>query len=120
MLSLLFSLTLSVLVQDFGLDPHVFQHPIDYAAVADYKKDAVFTISHGEAAPTRICIALYELEDTDFQVAKEQRCFEPEANTFITLYTWEGRNIKDLGNILVTIYHKNGRPTVMALAYRNS
>lgn len=118
---ILVSLLLLGAGQDFGLDPHLFQHPIDYAAAADFKKDTVISVSYGLAAPSRVCVGVYDLEDADFLNPQEQRCFVPPKGEAISLFVWVGKNIKDLGNILVTVYHQNGSlPTVMALVYRSS
>lgn len=106
--------------QDFGLDPHAFQHPVDYAVVVDVKDGALFSITYGLDKPTRVCIGSYELDDADFLNPIEQRCFQPEQNTFISLYLWKGKMVKDLGSILVTVYHKSLPPTVMALVYKES
>lgn len=106
--------------QDFGLDPHAFQHPVDYAEAVDVKEGALFSITYGLDKPTRVCIGSYELDDADFLNPLEQQCFQPEKNTHISLYLWKGKAIKDLGGILVTIFHQSAPPTPMALVYRES
>lgn len=121
MLVLLFVGLLLGVPQDFGLDPHFFQHPLDYAAAVDVKGDTVFSISYGLAPSSRVCVGSYELGDEDFSNPLEQRCFTPEKDASISLFVWRGKNLKDLGSLLVTIYHKDGSaPTVMALVYKES
>jgi hypothetical protein len=114
------SLLLVAGAQDFGLDPHAFQRPIDYAVVVDVKDGALFSITYGMDKPTRICVGSYELSDADFLNPLEQRCFVPEQNTLMALYLWKGKMVKDLGSILVTIYHKSLPPTSMVLVYKES
>jgi len=108
------------LAQDFGLNPHAFQHPIDYAYVGDNGDDAVFSITHGEDVPTRVCISLYSGEDTDFLHPTEERCFIPEPNTFLTLYRWEGRHVASMAGIMVKVYHQHTPTTVMVLTNKET
>lgn len=106
--------------QDFGLDPHSFQHPIDYASAVDVKEGTLFSVSYGLEHATRVCISTYDETDTEYMSPLEQRCFEPKRGENITLYVWKDKNLKDLGNVMVVIYHTGSPPTAMVLAYHNS
>lgn len=106
--------------QDFGLDPHLFQHPIDDASAVDVKGDTLFSISYGTVPPTRVCIGRYDDGDSDYLTPLEQQCFVPELTQKVSLYVWLGKNLQDLGNVMVTISHAKSAPTVMVLTYKES
>lgn len=119
MITLLLSVLLLGAGQDWGLDPHFFQHPVEYASAKNVGDDVVISVTYTDTLPQRVCVGAYAVEDADFISPQEERCFTP-SNILGDFYVWPKQSLATLGNILVTITYPSGRKATMALVYKES
>ncbi len=101
------------------LGQELFKFPVDYASAAEVGKDTVISVTYAGEIPTKVCIATFDLADTNFSEQLEQHCLVP-TNVVGDFDVWKDRSLESLGNILVTVTYKNGKTVYMTLLWRDS
>lgn len=81
----------------------LFARPITNAYAAQVKSDVIVSVTYADIRPTKVCTAMYAMDDTEFRRPLDTHCWTPTSDIG-SLDVWEHTRIDD-GNFKVIVVY---------------